>query len=201
MLSPSWARNLAEQHLAGPLPRRWRHVQAVVEQANTVAATLDGDGDLLVCAAWLHDIGYAPPIASTGFHPLDGARLIRRLDGDDRLAGLVAHHSGAAVEAGLRGLSEQLHAEFPRERSTVADALWYADLTTGPDGQRVTVDERLAEIERRYGTGHVVTASVRLSRPELLAAVDRTLQRSLAQPRYGCGSLAKPRSIRRRISG
>jgi len=87
------------------------------------------------------------------------------------------------AQAGLRGLSEQLYAEFPRERSTVADALWYADLTTGPDGQRVTVDERLAEIERRYGTAHVVTASVRLSRPELLASVDRTLQRTLAQPR------------------
>jgi len=185
MPSPSWARDLAEQHLAAPLPRRWRHVQAVVEQASTVAPTLDGDGegDLLVCAAWLHDIGYAPSAADTGFHCLDGARLIRRLQGDDRLAGLVAHHTGAAVEAGLRGLSDELHAEFPRERSRVADALWYADLTTGPGGRRVTADERLADIEQRYGTGHVVAESVRLSRPELLAAVDRTLQRTLVQPR------------------
>ncbi len=183
MPSPSWARDLAEQHLAGPLPRRWQHVQAVVEQASTVAPISDGDGELLLCAAWLHDIGYAPAVAETGFHPLDGARLIRRLQCDDRLAGLVAHHSGAAVEAGLRGLSDELHAEFLRERSTVADALWYADLTTGPDGRRVRVDERLAEIEQRYGAGHVVAESVRLSRAELLAAVDRTLQRTLVQPR------------------
>ena len=183
MASPSWARDLAEQHLAGPLPRRWQHVQAVVEQASTVAPFSDGDGELLLCAAWLHDIGYAPAVAETGFHPLDGARLIRRLQGDDRLAGLVAHHSGAAVEADLRGLSDELHAEFPRERTTVADALWYADLTTGPDGRRVRVDERLAEIEQRYGAGHVVAESVRLSRPELRTAVDRTLRRTLVQPR------------------
>jgi len=183
MPSPLWARELAEQHLADPLPRRWRHVQAVVEQASMVAPTLDGDGDLLVCAAWLHDIGYTPSVADTGFHPLDGARLICRLEGGNRLAGLVAHHTGAAVEARLRGLSDALHAEFPREHSTVADALWYADLTTGPDGRRVTADERLAEIEQRYGTDHVVAESVRLSRPELLAAVDRTLQRTLSQPR------------------
>lgn len=40
----------------------------------------------LVVAAWLHDIGYAPEIGHTLFHPLDGARLpVRaRLTGDGR---------------------------------------------------------------------------------------------------------------------
>ncbi len=31
----------------------------------------------LVAAAYLHDIGYAPELAITGFHPLDGARHLR----------------------------------------------------------------------------------------------------------------------------
>ncbi len=159
------------------------HVQAVAEQAMLVAPALGDEGDLLVDAAWLHDVGYGPAVVDTGFHPLDGARLIRRLGGDERLAGLVAHHSGAAVEADLRGLADDLHAEFSRERSVVADALWYADLTTGPDGRPLTVHERLAEIELRYGPGHVVTKSVRLSRPELLDAVERIEQLTAVHPR------------------
>jgi len=35
-----------------------------------------GLDDTLVCADWLHDIGYAPALVATGFHPLDGARFL-----------------------------------------------------------------------------------------------------------------------------
>jgi hypothetical protein len=30
------------------------------------------DRPVLIAAAWLHDIGYAPGLPETGFHPLDG---------------------------------------------------------------------------------------------------------------------------------
>lgn len=183
MPSSSWARSLAERHLASSLPRRWRHVQAVAEQAATIAAALGADADLLLSAAWLHDIGYAPSVVETGFHPLDGARLIRQLDAGDRLASLVGYHSGAEVEAGLRGVADDLHSEFVRERSPVADALWCADLTTGPDGQQMTVGDRLDEIERRYGADHLVSEAVRLSRRDLVGAVERTFALTGAQPR------------------
>jgi HD superfamily phosphodiesterase len=63
---------LAEARLAQALPRRWRHVRAVAERARRVATTLSLPDDL-VAAAWLHDIGYAPGLVQTGFHPLDGA--------------------------------------------------------------------------------------------------------------------------------
>ncbi len=68
------ARELAEQLLSRELPRRWSHVAAVAKRADEVAPVLDVDADLLVSAAWLHDIGYAPQVVDTGFHPLDGAR-------------------------------------------------------------------------------------------------------------------------------
>ena len=29
------------------------------------------------CAAWLHDVGYAPSLVETGLHALDGARFLR----------------------------------------------------------------------------------------------------------------------------
>ena len=68
----------------------------------------------------------------------------------------------------------------------VADTLWYADLTTGPDGEALTVEERLAEITERYGPEDIVTAFVELAQPELIGAVRRTearLEQAAAQSR------------------
>ena len=70
-----WAERLARTLLEGPLPRRWAHVQGVAAQARSLAPMLGDDADLLEAAAWLHDIGYAPDLAKTGFHPLDGGSL------------------------------------------------------------------------------------------------------------------------------
>lgn len=85
--------------------------------------------EVLLAAAYLHDVGYAPELMRAGFHPLDGARFVREA-GHERLAGLVAHHSASDAQAEERGLAEQL-AQFPAEHSLVARALTYCDLTTG----------------------------------------------------------------------
>jgi hypothetical protein len=37
--------------------------------------------------------------------------------------------------------------------------LTVADLTTGPDGEDLTVDERIAEVRERYGPDHIVSRS------------------------------------------
>ncbi|MEJ2886940.1 phosphohydrolase [Actinomycetospora aeridis] len=114
----------------------------------------------------------------TGFHPLDGARFLATRGYDRRVTALVAHHSGAAIEAELRGV-EGLD-RFPDEASATRDALWYCDAVTGPQGQRLTPDERWAEVRRRYGPDHVVTAFLDRGEPELRAAVDRTTARIAA---------------------
>ncbi len=129
---------------------------------------------MLIAAAWLHDVGYAPGVAASGFHPLDGARALRRLGVDPRVVALVAHHSCALVEADERGLADELRNEFPLERSDTADALWYCDMTTGPDGQDYEVAERLDEIRARYGPGEVVTRFIDRAEDEIVAAVRRT---------------------------
>jgi len=169
------ARTIAERHLAAELPRRWTHVRAVAAKAMRIACILaDADRPILVAAAWLHDIGYASALTHTGFHPLDGARWLRAQDFDPRVVGLVAHHSCAVIEADERGLSYQLAEEFPNEDSPTADALWYSDMTTGPDGQDYEVTERLSEIRSRYGAGHVVTSFIDRAEPTIVAAVRRT---------------------------
>jgi putative nucleotidyltransferase with HDIG domain len=181
------ARRLAEQQLAAALPRRWSHVRAVGTKAEAVASVLPDkqDRDVLIAAAWLHDVGYASDLAATGFHPLDGARWLRRSGLDDRVVALVAHHSCAQLEADERGLRRELDAEFSRERSAVADALWYVDMTTGPDGQDYEVTARLDEIRSRYGPDHVVTRFIARAKSEIVAAVRRTedrLQAAGVQP-------------------
>jgi HD domain len=172
-----WAFELAEEKLAAALPRRWAHVQGVGRRARVVAPLFSvDDGELLVAAALLHDVGYAPELAGTAFHPLDGARYLLGVGGSDRLVNLVAHHSCATLEAKLRGLSDEL-AEFEDERTALRDALWWADMTTTPDGTETTVGERVAEIQTRYGPDDLVSCFIRRAWDDLNAAVERTQRR------------------------
>jgi predicted hydrolase (HD superfamily) len=173
-----WAELLARKLLERPLPRRWAHVQGVAAQARSLAPMLGDDSDLLEAAAWLHDIGYAPDLAATGFHPLDGASYLRDVaHADSRLCSLVAHHSCASLEAEERGLADELRREFPHTSSVLEDALAYCDMTTTPNGHVVSVHERLTEIVERYGPGAIVTRFIRRAEPTLVSSVARTQRR------------------------
>lgn len=164
----AWARDLSAGLLAEPLPRRWSHTQGVAAKATSIAHIVRDGADTLVCAAWLHDVGYAPGLVVTGFHPLDGARHLRDVAGaDDRLCRLVANHSYAIIEAKRRGLADELAGEFPEVGGLVADALTYCDMTTSPDGDPVDVDVRVTEILARYGDGDLVAESIRDAWPEI----------------------------------
>jgi hypothetical protein len=52
-------------------------------------------------------------------------------------------------------------------------ALTYCDMTTGAAGEPITLAERLADVERRYGPNHVVTRSVHQARPELERCIEQ----------------------------
>ena len=175
-----WAERLARQLLEDPLPRRWAHVQGVAAQARSLAPMLD-DAGLLEAAAWLHDIGYAPDVAVTGFHPLDGARYLRDVEhAGPQLCDLVAHHSCASIEAEERGLANELCREFPHVSPVLEDALAYCDMTTTPNGHVVSVHDRLAEIAERYGPGNIITRFIRRAEPDLVSSVKRTQRRLCA---------------------
>jgi putative nucleotidyltransferase with HDIG domain len=161
--------------LLSPLGNRWAHVQAVAAQGRSIAnAGISGvDNEILVTACWLHDIGYAQALKTTGFHPLDGAVFLAGLGVDERIVSLVAYHSGAMYEAEERGLSDALAAFAPAD-PVLLDALTYADLTTGPKGQRVTFPERISEILGRYGAGDPVHQAITRAQPSLASSVKRT---------------------------
>jgi hypothetical protein len=167
-----WAAHEAER-LLKPLGARWTHTLAVASAARDVAARVAGiDGHVLVAAAFAHDLGYAPVLHVTGHHGIDGAYYLRSL-GHERLASLVAHHSGADAEAAVRGLRREL-AAFPPEHPPLADALTFCDVTTGPEGCTVGLHARVADVALRYGEDHPVTRAVRRAFPALQVAVIRT---------------------------
>jgi putative nucleotidyltransferase with HDIG domain len=165
---------LADKYLAGIEPR-WSHVKAVGRTAEAICRTYDITIDL-AAAAWLHDIGYAPQMAETGFHPLDGARFLASIGATELVVSLVAHHSGAKFEAEERGLAAEL-AEFADPPADVSDVLVLIDMTTSPDGRRVTIDERLEEILKRYPVNDPVHRAVRRSGPVLRDAAARAANR------------------------
>ena len=175
----AWAEGLARTLLADSLPRRWSHVQGVAARARSLAPAIGPDAGLLEAAAWLHDIGYLPELAETGLHGLDGARYLRDVQhAEPLLCRLVAHHSCAVIEAEERSLAHVLTREFAPPPRPLADALTFCDMTTSPDGEHVPVHNRLAEIHDRYGSGHLVSRSIRRATPLILEAVGQVRARA-----------------------
>ena len=175
----SWAEGLAQALLRDSLPRRWAHVQGVAARARSLIPVLGADAALLEAAAWLHDIGYAPGLAVTGLHALDGARYLRDAQhADAMLCRLVAHHSCAIIEAEERGLADVLGREFEAPPDFLSSALTFCDMTTSPDGELMPVERRLAEIHHRYGAGHLVSRSIRRATPMILRAVEQVHNRA-----------------------
>ena len=177
MPSVEAAEELARE-LLEPLGNRWRHTQAVAARADGLTPAVDpvADRALLVVAAWWHDLGYAPALRDTGTHQIDGARYLAREGYPERLVALVAHHSAATCEAEERGLLADLEV-WPREESPVADALWMADMTTGPRGEEFAYDERLSEILSRYKPTSTVGRAMLRAEPAIRRAIERTRQR------------------------
>jgi hypothetical protein len=153
-------------------PRRLAHVRGVAAAAQRVGRHFDAEtADCLLAAAWLHDIGYAPSVCRTGFHPLDGAVFAGSAGFGELVASLVAFHTGAHVEASERGVSGL--SAFGDPPGEVLDALTFCDLTTGSDGSPVSVENRLSDVLARYGPEDPVHRAVHAGREELLAAVGR----------------------------
>jgi hypothetical protein len=171
----SWALRMARQIL-GPEKYRWAHTLGVVRlvrESLTLVAT--EERSLALAAAYVHDLGHARRLRTTGCHALDGAMFVRAA-GHQQLASLVAQHSGARREAALRGLQREMSA-FTFTESNALDLLTYCDLKTDYQGYRCSVDERLEGIAIRYRHDHIVTRALRLAEPDLRRSVSRVESR------------------------
>ena len=147
----SWLTWLAEAFTFAP--DRYHHMHAVwqraVELRDLDIRWLEPDmQQRLELAALLHDVGRALDPDNTEPHGLVGARFLDDLGLHD-IAPLVAHHSGARLEAEARGMSDgdRWHASEP----DLLAVLTFLDRTTSPSGERVTLAQRRDGVVARYG--------------------------------------------------
>lgn len=180
------ARCLAES-LLGRVGRRWKHVQSV---ARVAAELVDREhvAARVTSAAWLHDIGYAEALRRTGMHAIDGAEFLAARGAPDGLVGLVGHHTGARYEARELGLTERLE-QLPAPDQDELDYLTLADLVVTPSGELTTVEERVAEILRRYPEDHPVHRAVTTSGAYLIHVAERARRRLALPDKWPIGTV------------
>lgn len=167
MWDPEHASGIAAEFLSG-LGTRWDHVRSVGRLADELLSA-DLIAPAVAVAAWLHDLGYAPSLVSSGLHAVDGAAYLLDAGAPREVVGLVAWHTGAQFEAEERGLGGAL-ARFPEPDQDELAALTLLDLVVGPDGRYTSPPERVTEILSRYDDSSAVHRAVTRSRPHLLAA-------------------------------
>ena len=111
---------------------RLLHMGKAGERAAQIALALTGDrafAEEMFIAGLLHDVGYAFADAKT--HGVAGGQVLERCG--YRYAGAVSRH----------GSGESL---------SLAEAIInLADMTTSKAGEQVSMERRLAEIEKRFG--------------------------------------------------
>jgi hypothetical protein len=168
--SPQYtAQDIATELLVG-VGTRIEHSRAVANQAATATDLLEEPwGASLADAAWLHDLGYAPVLAKTGFHPLDGARWLEEQGWRPEVCRLVAWHTRAGTEAKLRHLEHELAAEFSPPPELAQAILAWADLTSSPTGHACTPEDRIAEVLARYSSDSIVHQATRSNSSQLIA--------------------------------
>ena len=162
--SPAAARQLISIMLTGD---RLQHSLTTGRQASRLTTALADPTDraTVITAALLHDIGHSPLAATTGWHPLDGARWLSRQGWPLPICRLVMWHTASWHEGRLRGLYDTAAREFgPPHR---ADPLAAADLSTGPAGQPTTINRRLVDIRHRYPTGSLVVQALELAEADM----------------------------------
>jgi hypothetical protein len=165
------------QHILDSDPDRLAHSKAAARRAEFLTLAVEPEcAALLVAAAWLHDIGYAPGLRDTGFHPIDGARHLQTIGWPPAICNLVAHHSGARFVARVLQLDRQLEA-YPFSKDAVSDALTVADQTTGPHGEAMTIEERMRDMLRRHGADSPNALAHPLREPYVRAAASRVAER------------------------
>lgn len=130
-----WARILSRSWLNGPLPECWERSRLAGAEAERIASAYGDDAELLIAAAYLHEVGRAPDLAVTGCVPLDGARYLLTTCGPARLAALVAHQPCMPGEYPDQIIGHAM-SDFAFETTPVRDALWYCIATTGSDDPR-----------------------------------------------------------------
>lgn len=163
----SESRELVESRLVGAaFADRLAHSYAVAEKTRLLSSGIgERSSEWYWCLGLLHDIGYSEPLS--GHHGLDGARIVSAAGPDlAQFAAHIAWHSTAKWEYEILGLSSG----DPMPGLVDHSLLWMADFTTGPQGQPITLEGRIAEIRSRHSPSSSAVLAIEESMPSLVRA-------------------------------
>ncbi len=161
---------------------RLAHLRDAAALAMDVAQLLGlgvEDRERLRRAALAHDLGYAPALYQTGYHPLDGALFLASCGEDPLVVEAVLRHSRAGQGEHLPEAIRKAYAVRPPvpEAAWLVDAVTFCDWRAAGVGGRVSLGERLQDILLRhpYDTAKAerarrLVAEVRRSFAQLLHA-------------------------------
>jgi len=200
------AHMLAKSLLADD-PRRLAHVRGAALIAGMASGALRVDQpETVVAAALLHDIGYAPAVARTGFHPLDGALFLAREGWPESVVLLVGHHSHAVLLAPYYRVHNAM-ALLDRVPGQAEDIITFSDLRAGANGMGAAPRDRIDDMRRRHADRLFIPADIREARFRMMltaaarinAAVHRATRtqppRNLDDRQAALGTLV-PRGVR-----
>lgn len=180
MLHRTQAYKLVAYYLGSSGPRYMHSISVQNALDDLTAGTPWRSDSILGIAGLVHDIGYGVKDYPLGVHFLDGAFELEAR-GYTELADVVAYHSTARWEAQARGVQPML-AEFTPPDSVRSAALWVADFTTSPAGERVSVGVRVADIRARYAPGSAAVAALDASLSDYSSAVQLLADHGFALP-------------------
>lgn len=138
-----------------------KYTEAVVRKANGFADIFnlpEEDKTILSIAAYLHHIGRFLEERKSPMHQHNAYITLSDLGWDNDVCLLVLYHLDAP---GLRKLiapnsaGNLFHQELPPRLDVLDKILTLACLLTGPQGQDITLAERVLLAEEKYNLGHI----------------------------------------------
>ncbi|MFD1721369.1 HD domain-containing protein [Amnibacterium endophyticum] len=163
-------------------PQRMAHSAGVAHVVGRTATALAlPERDLLVAAAWLHDVGYASPAVRRRVHGVDDAVRAEAAGMPPLVVELVAHHSCAVLEARRAGVHDVLR-RFAPPPAPLMDVLDHADAVVSKQGLPRTSTIRLWEAVHRHQDDRIRYEALLVALPARERAV-RRVEARLAESR------------------
>lgn len=159
------AKQLVDTLLADNL-NRTAHIYGVVSIVKDLCVQYglsEEETNLAIQSAYLHDIGYAEDLNLNNFHAVDGFEFLKKNGWHDVVSMVALHHtySGLLAKMSREDLTHYyskypLTEEFMKYFFIVTEA----DLQTSGKGITVSFEERIADIQDRYGAVNVITKHI-----------------------------------------
>jgi putative nucleotidyltransferase with HDIG domain len=164
--------------------KRYHHILGVVRHMQTILPRLELEQEtkeLLIQAAYLHDVGYSKQLNQYNFHPLDGAVFAQQAGFPKPVIAAVLFHSEAIETVRenrndllpIYSLNQKLLDEQDR---LFIDLVTYCDVQTSPKGEKVSLDERVQDVVERYGENHPVSQMMIFCKPKYKETIERINQ-------------------------